>query len=203
VTGPGPRVYLVRHGETDWNRHGLVQGTMDIPLNASGRLQARSLADTLSAVRFDAAYTSPLHRARETAAEILADRPDVPLIAVPELREMCYGLWQGRGAAPRRRTNPGLDRRWRDDPWSVRFPGGDSLADVSARTRDLWARLVREHSGQTVLVAGHGHVNRLLLIQALDLPPASFWEIRQPNGCCYLLEPGASSVPRPILEGTQ
>jgi broad specificity phosphatase PhoE len=202
VTVSSPRVYLVRHGETDWNRHGLVQGTMDVPLNASGRLQARSLADTLSTVWFDAAYTSPLDRARQTATAILADRPGVPLFTVPELREMSYGLWQGRGSIPRRRANPGLDRRWRDDPWSVRFPGGDSLADVRARTRELWGRLVREHSGQTVLVAAHGHVNRVLLIEALDLRPARFWEIQQPNGSCYLLHRETSAVPQPILGET-
>lgn len=200
MTSSSPRVYLVRHGETDWNRHGIVQGTTNIPLNSTGRVQARALARALSLVRFDAAYTSPLDRARATAETVLADRPGVPLLALPELREMSYGLWQGRGSIPRRRCDPGLEARWREDPWSVRFPGGDSLLDVRTRARDLWDRLVRDHAGQTVLLAGHGHINRVLLIHALDLPPAGFWGISQPNGCCYLLDREASSDPHLILE---
>jgi phosphoserine phosphatase len=123
------RLYLIRHGETDWNRYGFYQGTSDIPLNERGRAQAAALAERLAGVRFDGAYTSPLQRARDTALTVIGERR-VPVVELPELRELSYGLWQGRGSQPRGRCNAGLEWRWKHTPWSVRFPGGESLAEV-------------------------------------------------------------------------
>jgi broad specificity phosphatase PhoE len=183
-------IYLVRHGETDWNRRGLLQGTTDIALNQAGRAQARALAERLRPVRFDAVYTSPLRRARETAEAVVAGRDGVPLFVVPELREFSYGLWQGRGSAPRARCSPGLELRWREDPWRVRFPGGETLAEMQARAHRALDQILGAHPGGTVLVSGHGHLNRVLLIDALGCPRDRFWKIEQENGCCYMLRFG-------------
>ncbi|MBW3628806.1 MAG: histidine phosphatase family protein [Gemmatimonadetes bacterium] len=190
------RVCLIRHGETEWNRCGLLQGTSDIPLNEAGRGQARTLAARLAEVSLDAAYTSPLRRARETAELVLTRHPGVGLEVLPELREISYGLWQGRGIAPAGRCSPSLEWRWRDDPWRVRFPGGETLAEVKARACKAWHRILTAHPGGTVLISGHGHVNRVLLIHALGWPPERFWRIEQPNGCCCVLElDGAQPTP--------
>jgi broad specificity phosphatase PhoE len=182
-------LYLVRHGETAWNRRGLYQGTTDVPLSAEGRTQAETLAAALREVDFDAAYTSPLRRARETAETVLRGR-GVPLVEVPELRELSYGLWQGRGMEPAGRCSPGLEWRWREDPWSVRFPGGETLEEVCARAAAALERMRAAHPGGTVLVSGHGHLNRVLLIHALGWPRERFWKIEQPNACCWRLELG-------------
>lgn len=179
-------LYLVRHGETDWNRLGLYQGTTDVPLNAAGVRQAERLGERLRGVAFDACYTSPLRRARDTAEAVVGGRALEP-IELPELRELSYGLWQGRGAFPRGRCNAGLEWRWRSDPWSVRFPGGEALAEVETRAAAALARIRHAHPDGTVLVCGHGHLNRVLLIHALGWARARFWEIEQPNGCCHLL----------------
>jgi broad specificity phosphatase PhoE len=186
------RIYLIRHGETDWNRHGLYQGTSDTALNAAGREQAHSLAESLRAVRFDAAYTSPLRRARDTATAVLEGRGEIPLTALPELRELSYGLWQGRGSHARARCSPGLEWRWREDPWSIRFPGGEALAEVCRRAAAALDRIRAAHPGENILVSGHGHLNRVLLIHAMGWPRERFWEIEQRNGCCYVLELGSS-----------
>jgi broad specificity phosphatase PhoE len=186
-------LYLIRHGETAWNRHGLYQGTSDIPLNAAGRAQAETLAEALRGVRLDAAYTSPLRRARDTAATVLGDR-DVPLGVLPELRELCYGLWQGRGAAPLGRCNPGLEQRWRDRPWSVRFPGGECLADVQRRAASALEHIRAAQSEGNVLVSGHGHLNRVLLIHLMGWPRERFWSIAQPNAGCLRVELDAREV---------
>lgn len=181
-------IYLIRHGETDWNRRGLYQGTTDVPLNRRGRLQAEALAESLAEVRFDAAYTSPLSRARETAAAVLAGREGVPLTVLPALREISYGLWQGRGAEPRGRCNAGLEWRWRHAPWTVRFPGGESLDDVRRRAGPVLEGLVAAHPAETVLVSGHGHLNRVLLTHLLGWPPERFWGIAQGNAACWVVE---------------
>lgn len=190
---PDTRLYLIRHGETDWNRAGLLQGTTDVPLNAAGREQAEELARRMAPLRLDAAYTSPLRRARATADVVLRGR-DVPLRAMPELREMSYGLWQGRSLEPGGRCNPGLEWRWREDPWRVRFPGGESLPEVERRAADALHRILLAHAGQRVLVCGHGHLNRVLLIHALGWPRQRFWQIEQPNGGCAVLRWSASET---------
>lgn len=180
------RIYLIRHGETTWNRHGLYQGTADVPLSRAGALQAAALARALSGVRFGAACSSPLSRARATA-EAVVGAPGPPVVAIPELREISYGLWQGRGPAARARCAAGLERRWRESPWSVRFPGGETLREVSDRAVGALERILRSHPGETVLLSGHGHLNRVLLIHALGWDEGRFWSIEQPNACCYLL----------------
>lgn len=184
---PATTLFLIRHGETDWNRLGLYQGTSDIPLNEAGREQARALADRLRGEGFDAAYSSPLARAVQTAEAVLAGS-GVEIRLLPELRELSYGLWQGRGIFPRGRCNAGLEWRWRHDPWSVRFPGGESLPEVRARAAEAWRRIRAAHPGERVLVSGHGHFNRVLLIEALGWPESRFWEIEQGNCCCSVLQ---------------
>ncbi|KAH9945810.1 phosphoglycerate mutase-like protein [Epithele typhae] len=102
---PVVRVYVVRHGETDANLRGIVQGHLDTALNATGVAQARLAADALADVPFSAAYCSDLQRARKTAQIILGDHPDVELQECSALRERFMGDWQGefiseRGDAP-------------------------------------------------------------------------------------------------------
>lgn len=179
-----PTIYLIRHGETDWNLRGIYQGTTDVPLNAAGRAQAEALGEQLRGVDFDAGYTSPLRRARATAQAVLGGT-GVPLVEAPELREMCYGLWQGRGSRPAGRCSPGLEWRFRHDPWSVRIPGGETLHEVRARAARIWERVTGAHWGDVVLLSGHGHFNRVLLIHALGWEPGRFWQIEQTNGGCW------------------
>lgn len=181
------RLYLIRHGETHWNRLGLYQGTTDIPLNDAGRAQAEALGRRLRGTRFDAVYTSPLRRARETAEAVAGGRPLEP-IELPELRELSYGLWQGRGAGAPAGGDAGLEWRWRSRPWAVRFPGGETLSEVEARAARALRRVRAAHPEGTVLLCGHGHLNRVLLIHALAWPRERFWEIEQANGALHVLE---------------
>lgn len=172
------RVYIVRHGETEWNVTQRCQGTADIPMNATGRAQVVSLGTALSHVAFDAAYTSPLSRARLTARVVLARRP-LDVVVKPDLCELSYGDWQG--LTPQ--EWPGdVAERWATDPWTVTFPHGESLTQVQARAVAAIGRIMAAHPGQCVLVSAHGHLNRLLLLHARRADPTTFWDIVQPNG---------------------
>ncbi len=182
-------LYLIRHGETDWNRLSLYQGTTDVPLNDVGREQAEALAERLRGVVFDAAYTSPLRRAADTARVVLRGA-GVPLMKVRELSEISYGTWQGQAPGAEGRCDPVLEQQWRDSPWTVRFPRGESLEEVRMRGTMALGAILAAHAGGTVLVSGHGHLNRVLLIHLLGLPRESFWEIPQPNAACWRLEIG-------------
>ena len=179
-------IYLVRHGATAWNARGVYQGRADIPLSPDGIAEVQALAAQLRGVRFDAAYTSTLVRARHTA-ELLLHGTGLRASRVAELDELSYGVFQGLEPAERERLDAALDRRWQSDPWSVAFPSGESLDDVARRARPVWEQIVGAHAGETVLVAGHGHVNRVLLLHALARPREEFWSIAQGNACLDVL----------------
>lgn len=152
-------------------------------MNARGRAQVEALASSLRGVRFDAAYTSPLGRARETAAAILAGS-SIDAIELPELSELCYGTLQG---LPFSEWPADLHATWTERPWAVTFPEGESLSMVRSRVARALRRLLETHHGQTILAVGHGHANRVMLIEAMGLDPQEFGNIAQPNACAHWL----------------
>jgi broad specificity phosphatase PhoE len=178
------RIYLVRHGQTVWNADGRCQGQKDSAFTALGREQVDALAASLASVAFDAAYTSPLHRAAATSATVLGKR-GLRAAAVPTLSELSYGALQGARFDDWPRE---LWTAWKGDPWSVTFPGGESLAMVRDRVLPVFHSIVAGHAGESVLISAHGHVNRLILLDVSDRPPADFWRIEQDNGGWALLD---------------
>ena len=140
-------ILLTRHGETDWNRDRRVQGHSDIPLNDTGRAQARELGKRLRSERFDAVYASDLSRAKETA-EIVAAGAGLAVRELVGLRERHFGTWEGltdeviRARFPESRTGP-----WGD---------GETIEVMSARFVAALQAIAAEHPGGTVLVATHG-----------------------------------------------
>lgn len=184
------RIILVRHGVTTWNAEDRYQGRADVPLSNEGCAQALALADRLRGVPIDAAYTSPLRRARATAEAILAGRG---VRAMPEerLMELSYGGIQGRRRAEWLAESPHEVAAWESSPWTVTFAEGESLDDVYRRAIPIWERLVAVHQGDTVLVSAHGHVNRVLLLHALGLERDAFWTVPQPNAGCVVVDADA------------
>jgi len=183
----GTRLLLVRHGATTWNAEGRHQGRTDVPLSDEGRAQAAALGAALRGVAIDAAYTSPLGRARATADAVLAGR-GVRAVAISEFAELSYGERQGERRADWLAADPAFVARWDAEPWTVTFEGGESLDDVHRRAAPAWDRVVRAHRGDQVLVSAHGHLNRVLLVHALGLPRAAFWSLPQPNAACVVVD---------------
>lgn len=179
-------IYLVRHGATAWNDEGRYQGRADVPLSARGIAEARALADHLRPLHFDAAYCSTLSRARATAA-ILLEGSGLRALPLPALDELSYGVLQGLTPEHRNALHEPLDACWRDTPWAVRFPEGESLADMQARVMPAWQGIAAGHSGETVLIVAHGHVNRVLLLPILGLSRDAFWTVDQPNAACIIV----------------
>ena len=177
-------VYLVRHGETDWNASDRCQGSVDVPMNAAGVAQIASLLEVLRPIRFDAAFTSPLGRARQTAEILLGDSGVQP-IELEELAELCYGTCQGQTSAE---WQGDTGAHWLADPWSLTFPEGESLVQLRGRVSSAIEEILDTHEGSCILVSGHGHANRVLIIDALGLEPGTFWDIPQPNGSAYRLQ---------------
>jgi broad specificity phosphatase PhoE len=158
----GPRLFLVRHGQTDWSASGRHTGWTDLPLNDTGRRQAGLLAARLSPMRFTAVYTSPLIRALDTCrAAGLAD----DAVIDQDLREWNYGDYEGRTTDDIRESRHG----W--TIWSDPVPGGESVDDVAARARRVIERALQVEGD--VAIFGHGHALRILTACWIRLAPAT------------------------------
>jgi broad specificity phosphatase PhoE len=156
--------YFVRHGESEGNAARIFTGQTDSPLTARGRQQAAAVADELAKVKFDRIVSSDLARARDTA-EVIAKLHRIAVEIVPALREIDVGDRTGTAFDETR----GLPN-WSDDGF-VSWPGGETLDQVLGRTLGAIDRLTRESPGKTILVVGHGGVNRILLSHFLGILP--------------------------------
>jgi probable phosphoglycerate mutase len=159
---PGITLYLIRHGETDWNRNARYQGQTDIPMNALGRVQAerngmvlRSLLPGIAEADF---VSSPLSRARETM-EIVRTALDLPTAAYRtdhQLLELHYGHWEGQLASELPLTDPvGISEK-QADPFGWRPKGGESYSDLLERT-SVWLNALQ----RTTVAVTHGGVSRV------------------------------------------
>jgi broad specificity phosphatase PhoE len=143
-------VYLVRHGETTWNRERRFQGHQDVPLSPAGLIQAERLAQSLKTEVFDAVYSSDLQRAARTA-ELIARQHDLPVVTLKDLRERSMGEWEGL-------TQEEVAARFPD--WRQRIAegrhGAESFAELQERMMDQLEDLVRLHRGGRILAVSHG-----------------------------------------------
>jgi alpha-ribazole phosphatase len=175
------RFLLVRHGETDWNRQGRFLGQSAAPLNRAGVRQAAALRAGLAGETLHAVYASDLPRAAQTAG-IIAEKHARPVIAAPGLRELAFGRWEGLTFSEIEQRYPQACRAWLDEPWQVCPPGGESLRDFTARLERIYAALLRDHPGETVLLVTHGGVVQVLLCLALGLAPQAYWQFHLDPG---------------------
>jgi broad specificity phosphatase PhoE len=194
---PSPLLYYIRHGETDWNREGRLQGRREIPINANGRAQARHcggvLRDLLARDAIDPAgldfVASPLGRARETMQLVRTELGlDSSYRVDARLAEISFGAWEGFTTAELRARWPDALAEREHDKWGFTPPQAESYAMVSLRVRDWYRSLTRD----TVAVA-HGGVLRGLTVQLgiASAAEAPFLDIAQ--GVVYVIRPGSIS----------
>lgn len=165
---PLARLVLVRHGETDWNTAGRLQGLSDSDLNETGRLQSRALAERLAGERVDALWTSPLLRAVETA-EALAETLRLTPIVHHGLRERDVGTWGGLAYADVARRFPDEWERVQSGE-DLPVGGGETKAAVQARMLEAIDVIGAAHAGGRVVVVSHGLALKTLVCGLLGLP---------------------------------
>lgn len=154
------KLYLVRHGETDWNVKKKIQGQTDIPLNRNGVRQARELAAELAhdqGIDVRHIYHSPQSRAAETA-RICGEALHAECIPAEGLAEMNLGIWEGSNWRIIERENTKAYQRWILNRRYVRIPGGESYNDLLARVLDTMEDIIREEAGEDVLIVTHSAV---------------------------------------------
>lgn len=174
--------YLVRHGNTAWNREIRFRGQIDVPLDELGLAQARATAKALADAGLVAVFASPLKRAFNTA-ELIAHEAGLTARPLPDLLDVNYGAWQGKTPAEVQETYPELFARYQIAPHLVHFPEGESLN--IARDRYLRAVLntAEMYPDRAVCLAAHQAVNKVLMAAVLGLGNEAFWRITQ-DTCC-------------------
>jgi len=183
------RLVLWRHGETDYNAAGRMQGHLDSALTEVGWNQARFAVPALARFSPDLVIASDLHRATDTAT-VLTEAIGVPLRIDKRLRETHLGEWQGLTGAQVDEAYPGERNRWRADAtWAP--PGGESRVDVANRASEVVADLQQENSGagDTVLLAAHGGLIIALTAKLLALP-VEVWPSLGGIANCHWVELG-------------
>lgn len=181
------RVYLIRHGETEWNTTMKFQGITDIPLSEHGRQQAVSLGVRLAGLKLDAFYASDLIRAYETA-EIISNHHGMPVKTVPGLREMNFGAWEGLTNTELMVHYASEIKQWLDNPFSVKIPGGETYSELIDRSVNSIKEILARHSDGQVVVVSHGGPIRSIAGSVLGIDLSKYWLLKLNNGSLSILD---------------
>ncbi len=161
------RLLIARHGETDYNKDGLLQGRgIDAPLNATGMSQATELAKYIEQYPVTYIGSSSMIRAYETA-EYYADDTDMNIIQHAGLDEMDFGEFEGKPYAEVVEELEPIDKAWRNGEVRLQLPGGESPAEVFERANEVFQSLLSEAEGSHLFVVAHGRLLRILLSEWL------------------------------------
>jgi probable phosphoglycerate mutase len=177
--GEMTRILLTRHGHVEGIKPERFRGRAELQLTAQGIAEADALAARIARQWKPAkVYTSALQRCVLTGGAI-ARAAGVAAEPLAGLMDIDYGAWQMRTHEEVESEAPDAYRLWRTAPQRVRFPGGESLQDVMARTADVLRLVFAQHSTDTVVLVGHDSVNRAILMQLLDMPLAAYGRLTQ------------------------
>lgn len=173
-------IYLLRHGQTQWNADGnRYCGRTDIALTEAGYRQARMVKEHLSSLTFDAIYSSPLERAYVTAQTSGGGKP---VIKDQRLIEVDFGKWEGKTKEQFISEDPETWERWMSDPLTARAGGtGETGKEVIKRVDDFFSERLHERKHSSILVVGHNGINRLYLAWKLGMEVKHYRRIHQEN----------------------
>ena len=177
------KLILVRHGHVDGVYPQRFRGRKEVPLTATGQIQAKVTAHRIAAQwKVDVVYTSPMGRTVETGRAI-EDACQVKARQLDDLIDFDYGEWSWKLLEEVEETFPELYASWFATPVLVQIPGGDTLTELLARANRALHAMLAEHHDDTVVAVAHDSVNRALLVQLLDMPLSGYWRIGQ-DPCC-------------------
>ena len=172
--------FIVRHGETEWNALGRIQGHTDISLSEMGSQQSGLVSLRLADVAFDVAYCSDLRRSVETAQKILGQR-SVPLHTTSSLREYDKGVFEGLTVEQTKELYPELYEASLIKDLDFAPPGGESTRQTSDRIATFIRNLRKHHEDDTVLIVGHGGALRAVFVALMELPLEANWRFLLDN----------------------
>lgn len=180
-------LYVVRHGQTEWNVAKRYLGRTDLSLTEQGLSEAKKLARHLTDFSFSQAYCSDMIRTRQTAELILAEQGLEP-VSTCKLRELDFGKWEGLTYAEITKQYPNQAKLWAHGGLDMQPTGGESLFELTARVNSWLEELVSENPKGNVLIVTHGGPLRILLCLLLGLPAERYWQFSTSTGSLAILD---------------
>ena len=181
-------IYLIRHGETEYNKRGIVQGSgIDADLNETGRRQAEAFFNYYKEIPFQKIYTSALIRTYQTVEKFI--KMGLPYETIPELNEISWG--EKEGLIPNSEDNAyyaSLIRKWREGEITLQAAGGESPVEVAERQKIALKKILENSQEKLILIAMHGRAMRILLSQISNLPLTEMDSFPHQNTCLYKIE---------------
>ncbi len=198
------KIMLVRHGVTDWNTLGKIQGISDTHLSPDGLHQARLLAAHCPFEKADAIYSSDLARAKTTAL-VLSNKFNLPVTHLPELRETNFGDWEGNFFREMVDKDPENFKAFFEEPEKLKINNGETFLQTQVRAMNALKKIISVHEEKKdshVIIVSHGSVNRCVLCAILEMPLKKMWAITQFNTGVNILRVIDGNISVELMNGT-
>ncbi|MCQ2506135.1 MAG: histidine phosphatase family protein [Lachnospiraceae bacterium] len=176
-------IYIIRHGQTDWNKNGKLQGGTDVPLNENGREMARNLSVAIKDVKFDRMYCSPLCRARETAEIVKRDRA-IELLADERIHEISFGVCEGVDYRPPKEDTPIWNFFFNTGEYEAP-EGAETLESIIERAKNFLIDEIEPLEGkyERIAIVAHGAMNKALFCHIKQHGKEEFWSGGPQRNC--------------------
>ena len=192
------RLYLVRHGETDWNKASKIQGRIDTELSAYGVEQAQKLAKRLTSEEINVIYSSSLQRALRTA-EIIADYKNCSIQKSDKYHEICLGPWEGLTINEIQEKYSEHLWTYREDPANFNLPGAETFLELTERTYSAILDIVNKHDGKNILLVSHGTTIKAAIIKILGIDIINYNKFRIDNASISIIGFSGDISEKPVV----
>jgi phosphoserine phosphatase len=180
------KLYIVRHGETEWNKEEVFRGRKDIPLNDTGKRQAEMVGAYFAARTVNRIVASPLSRATVTA-DAISRTTKVRVEAMEEFTDINFGTWEGLPLTDVEKRFPADFASWKTSPEKTRIEGGETLAEVRDRVSRAIATIGSDHA-ESIVVVTHRVICKLIVLSCLNIANNHFWDMKFDPASVTLLE---------------
>ncbi len=192
------KLYLVRHGETEWNKISRIQGKTDTELSDKGIKQAELLAKRLACEDIDYIYSSSLKRALRTA-EIIKSYKKCGIVKSDKYHEICLGPWEGMTINEIKEKYSEHFRVYSEDPANFNLPGAETFLDLSERTYSAIKEIVSCHKGSNILVVSHGTAIKAAIIRILGIDLKNYTKFKVDNASISIIGFPEDNPERPVV----
>ncbi|OPL17492.1 MAG: hypothetical protein AVO38_00465 [delta proteobacterium ML8_D] len=182
-------IFLIRHGNTEFNKKKLFRGHFDVPLDSTGIRQAEETGKFLKVIDFDVIFSSPLSRAYKTAEIIKKyQKNTVKLRKEDGFLDLNFGDWEGKGYDEVKLEYPEIFNQWMREPYKASIPKGEMLYDAQSRAWKTLKEIVENNAGTFLAIVTHRIINKLLISKMLDIGESGIWKINQDPCCINIFE---------------
>ncbi len=172
------KIFLIRHGEVANAADRCYNGHNDVDLSADGLKQMEKIADRLKGEPLKAVYSSDLQRAAK-GARLISERHSVEPVSIKELRELSYGIWEGKRVEDIKNLYPEEFRARYDDILNYRIQNGETLLEMRERVLPAVKGIINKHTGDSIAIVAHAGVIKILLLWSLNMDLRDFYRIQQ------------------------